>query len=64
MSLHASDLDKMTCSNPDCHVQHGPLYLHSRCHPTDPTYSKYVEGTLIVECATCKAVVTTIAVAP
>ena len=35
------------------------MYLHSRCHPSDPTYCKVKGNTLIVECAVCDKLITT-----
>lgn len=30
------------------------LYLHSRCHPTYPTWSFVQDSTLTIECALCR----------
>lgn len=56
-ALTARDFNGMTCAIPDCdHSQHrgGALYLHSRCHPSSPTWARYDNGLVIVECAICR----------
>lgn len=35
------------------------MYLHSKCHPSDPTYCKVKGNTLVVECAVCEMMITT-----
>ena len=41
-----------------------PMYFHSRCHPTEPTWTSYdrTKGTVIVECSKCRKIVLTIKV--
>lgn len=67
MAVTRSDLDQFTCE----HVDHEPdacvhpeLYIHARCHPATPTWTKYVDGTVIVECSECHRHVAVIEVAP
>ena len=56
-------LDEAICSTPGCDEEHGPLYLHSRCHPEAPTWTLYEDGVLRVECAECREEVAIIRVA-
>ena len=63
--LTRTALDRMQCSSPGCKEPHGELYLHGRCHPESPTWAKYENGTVTVQCAVadCGQVVAVIAVA-
>jgi hypothetical protein len=61
--LVRTDLDEARCSNPDCDEDHGPLYLHSQCHPASPTWAFYEDGQLVIECAECRTPVTVVQVA-
>lgn len=63
MALARKDLDRMRCANPDCKEDHGPLYFHGRCHPESPTWTRYENGVLTIECAECRDVITTVVVA-
>jgi hypothetical protein len=67
VSLHREDLDALTnrCSVPGCtRTRHdGEIWLHSRCHPSAPTWACYRGGRLRIECARCKRPIATIKVA-
>lgn len=58
--IFKEDLDAMVCRN--CHNGKG-LNLHSACHVTSPTWSRYEDGVLVVRCATCNKVIVEVAVA-
>ena len=63
--LTREQLDQAHCSTPGCtHGDHGPLYLHGRCHPNAATQAVYENGVLTITCARCQKVVTQVAVAP
>ncbi len=50
------DLWGLSCESPECtHEEHGPLYLHSGCHPTKPTWARFEpeEGLIIITCSEC-----------
>lgn len=55
--VYADDLPQR-CEVPDCksHGQHahGPLFLHSRCHPDKPTWVRLDGDVATVECAVCR----------
>ena len=63
--LTQQDLKDLTCAEPGCtHDSHeNGLALHSRCHPSQPTWAWYKDGVLTVRCSRCESVVATIAVA-
>ena len=58
MPLYREDLDApdMVCSIEGCGCgqESGPVYLHSACHPTHPTWASYRGDVLTIECAACK----------
>ncbi len=49
-----SDLLPTKCESPGCVCSTGPMYLHSRCHPSEPTWAFVLNGVLTVECAVCR----------
>lgn len=60
-------LDQFQCASPhhdDERHEHGPLFLHSRCHPDSPAWAVYHEGVLTVQCAECRNDIILISVAP
>jgi len=63
MPLTREKLDGMVCHEPGCDCEAGTMYLHARCHPESPTWTKYEKGLLIVECAECREQVASIEVA-
>jgi hypothetical protein len=48
------------------HENHGPLFLHGRCHLGAPVEVSYMAGSgaILVRCMRCKKTVAEIAVAP
>jgi hypothetical protein len=63
MPLTRADLDRTTCDSPGCNCSTGGIYFHSRCHPDAPTWARYENSILTVECAVCETTVTEIVVA-
>jgi len=65
MAFTRKDLDSFRCDNPSCTEKHGPLILHSICHPNDPTWSfyDYNNGILTVKCSICESEIAEILVA-
>jgi hypothetical protein len=59
------DLDKMGCAFHCEHEIHSKFFLHSRCHPTAPTWVEYTKATgeARVVCSVCKATITTLQIA-
>lgn len=66
MPLYREDLDHGVCDVPACSHSHeqDPLYFHAGCHPSAPTWAKYLEGELLLECSVCRRPVVEIGVAP
>jgi hypothetical protein len=50
------------CDAPGCTEDHDTLYLHGRCHPDSPTWTKIVRlargSVAVVECAECNRTIT------
>lgn len=70
MPLGLTDLTRSAsrgCSDPDCthDHDHGPLYLHGRCHPHAPVGAEYdaAQGTMTISCNACLRPVTSVWVA-
>jgi hypothetical protein len=63
--LTKTALDRMQCGQPGCREPHDALYLHGRCHPDSPTWARYENGSVTVECAAanCGKIIAVIAVA-
>lgn len=61
--LTREDLDSLRCGMPDCTEEHGPLYLHGRCHVEAHTETRYEDGAIVVTCYECGAEVARILVA-
>lgn len=61
--LTQEQLDNMQCAIPGCSKDHGPLYLHGRCHIEAPTEVVYFNGELMIACAECQSPIARIAVA-
>jgi len=61
----AEDLDQRRCSCRGCGrtTRESEIYMHSRCHPSAPTWSSYRAGVLSLWCAACDRLVCAIAVA-
>lgn len=57
MALNRDALDRVLadgCAAEGCdHGHGGPLYFHSVCHPDAPTWAKYEDGEVVIECAEC-----------
>ncbi len=55
MAITKDELDRAQCTAEHgglAHIaDHGPLYFHSRCHPSSPTWTFYDKGELVVTCA-------------
>jgi hypothetical protein len=62
MALYKEDLTdlKCACGMPGCE---GSMYFHPECHPEFPTWVKYFEGVLTLECGVCHKQVAQFAVA-
>lgn len=63
MIVTREQLDQMRCGHEhhegdDC----GPLWMHSNCHPEKPTWARYENGTLRIECSKCKREILTVGV--
>jgi hypothetical protein len=62
--LTRKELDEATCQSPGCtHQDHGPLHLHSRCHPSAGTRVAYAQGILTIRCRKCEAFIAQVLVA-
>lgn len=51
------DLDKLGCQLPGCTQRHhhGPLFLHTKCHPKQPSIVRYHHGgRLEIDCHKCE----------
>jgi|GEM_PF-6607746 len=61
--LTTTELDRLTCAAPGCtHENHGPLFLHSRCHLKSPTIIRYWgDGVVEIRCKICNHFVGSIA---
>lgn len=64
MKVHTrKDLELLGCSSSDCkHDAHEGLYLHSSCHTSVPTWTRYLDGILYITCAECSRMVAKIRV--
>lgn len=51
------------CKAEGLECEHGPLFLHSRCHPRGKTTVLYENGLIYVSCGKCRKPVVTIKVA-
>jgi hypothetical protein len=62
MALYKEGLKdlKCPCGVPGCE---DPLYMHSKCHPEAPTWARYFDGVLTIECSVCRKVIAEFAVA-
>ena len=62
---YREDLDAMGCRTPDCnHEASGhEIYLHAGCHSDAPPWAEYADGSLVLRCSVCDALVVRIAVA-
>ena len=66
MALYREDLDPMPASFP---TQGGPsqggedLWFHARCHLDSPTWARYRDGVLTIQCARCERDVVAVVVA-
>jgi len=56
-------LDHARCATPGCAETHGPLYLHSRCHPNAAVEVCYEAGILTIRCKKCQTLVIEVSVA-
>lgn len=63
MPMTREALDGMQCATPGCTEPHGPLVMHSRCHPKSPTWVTYADGVMTVSCAKCDTMIIEVAVA-
>ena len=62
--LARPDLDRAHCETPGCgHTEHGPLFLHQRCHTGAGKTVAYMDGIVTVTCKKCDAFIAAIAVA-
>jgi hypothetical protein len=60
--LTQKQLSKMVCT--ECECDSSVLWLHSRCHPEAPTWTRYHrDGFLIVTCSVCEMEIVKILVA-
>lgn len=50
-------MSKLKCGVEGCNCG-GPMYLHSRCHPTSPTWASVDGDVVTVECAECRKPIT------
>jgi hypothetical protein len=61
MTIYRETLDAMPCGH--CgQKQHGPMFLHSACHPGAPSVVYYNEGVVFVKCSECKKTIVNVAV--
>ena len=62
MPLYKEDMKDLrcTCGHPGCE---DPLYLHPKCHIEAPTWAKYFDGILTIECIECEQIIAEFAIA-
>lgn len=64
--LYREDMDTRGCEQPGCDCGQGGgglLYLHSSCHPSSPTWTRYLDGVLTIVCDECEKEVASFVVA-
>jgi hypothetical protein len=63
--LYRESLDQSHCTEPGCNHSgdDGWTYLHAGCHPSTKTWSKYMDGVLVIECGACGRTVVALAIA-
>jgi hypothetical protein len=64
-ALYREDLDKKGCQYPACNCVGGKsrIFLHSPCHPTEPTWTYYHDSCICIICSICESLIETIVVA-
>jgi hypothetical protein len=48
----------------DCDAEHAEVYLHSRCHPEEPTWAVVSGHTIRIECSVCEDTIVTLPLGP
>ena len=58
MPLYREDLDRppRSCAVPGCGDVHADddLWFHAKCHLDSPTWARYRDGVLTIQCARCE----------
>ena len=67
MPLYREDLDQppRACAEPGCGDIHpeDDLWFHAKCHLDSPTWARYRDGVLTIQCARCERDVVALVVA-